>query len=158
MSRKKTKKFDASISRWRYWSHEISSPKKCPKCSITLEEEFHTYMLLVKEGSEVASFMAGNDGGWFCPNCPVVVLDHDKFANMAMIGGETQSGLFMVAGIVNLEAIPEDKRHLPIGDEDNPIPLVEFLNDKEAINSKRSFHVRKGQQRKLLKSRKKKKR
>ena len=33
---------------------------------------------------------------------------------------------YCVEGIVDLDAIPEDKRHLPLGAEGNPIPLIEF--------------------------------
>jgi hypothetical protein len=33
---------------------------------------------------------------------------------------------FCVEGIVDLDAIPEHKRHLPIGGAENPIPLIEF--------------------------------
>ncbi|RLE09462.1 hypothetical protein DRJ00_04100 [Candidatus Aerophobetes bacterium] len=29
------------------------------------------------------SFVTGNDGGYFCPNGKVVVLDYDKFAEIA---------------------------------------------------------------------------
>ncbi len=41
---------------------------------------------------------------------------------------------FVVMGIVDLDAVPEEKRDLPLGEEDNPIPLVEFTNvsDKTA--------------------------
>jgi len=35
---------------------------------------------------------------------------------------------FALLGIVDLDAIPEDKRDLPLGDDDNPIPLVEFTS------------------------------
>jgi hypothetical protein len=31
-----------------------------------------------------------------------------------------------VMGIVDLDAVPEDKHDVPLGEEDNPIPLVEF--------------------------------
>ncbi len=35
---------------------------------------------------------------------------------------------FTVLGVIDLDAIPEEKRHLPLGDDDNPIPLVRFTN------------------------------
>jgi len=35
---------------------------------------------------------------------------------------------FAVLGIVDMSAIPEDKKGIPIGGNDNPIPLVEFTN------------------------------
>jgi hypothetical protein len=42
---------------------------------------------------------------------------------------------YVVLGAVNLDAVPEDKRHLPIGGDDNPIPLVEFLSETDMRNS-----------------------
>jgi len=39
----------------------------------------------------------------------------------------------MVVGIVNLDAIPKDKKHIEIGCDENPTPLVRFLPD---LNSK----------------------
>ncbi|MBI4769278.1 MAG: hypothetical protein HY784_02415 [Chloroflexi bacterium] len=70
----------------------------------------------------------GSDFGWFCDNCPAIVINMAKVSKMLEhrlshweVGNE-----FAVLGIVNLDAIPEDKRDLPLGDDDNPIPLVEF--------------------------------
>lgn len=34
-----------------------------------------------------------------------------------------------VAGIINFDLIPNDKKHLPIGTDENPVPLVQFLPD-----------------------------
>lgn len=33
---------------------------------------------------------------------------------------------FALAGVLDLDAIPEDKRHLPIGSDDDTMPVVEF--------------------------------
>jgi uncharacterized protein YecA (UPF0149 family) len=35
----------------------------------------------------------------------------------------------MIAGIVDLNSIPKEKRHLEIGIDENPVPLVHFLPD-----------------------------
>ena len=35
---------------------------------------------------------------------------------------------FAVMGIVDLDAVPAEKRHLPLGEDDNPIHLIEFAN------------------------------
>jgi len=154
------KKFDASIPRWRYWSHKVSNPQTCPKCQSPLEKEFHTYLLLTREGNEIMQFMTGNDGGSFCPNCPVVVLDYDIFSSRiaaAVIPGE---GSFSVIGIVDLEAIPEDKKDIPIGEDGNPIPLVKFLNTKESGRSPKKNHTksrkRRGRSKQQRKQKKKK--
>ena len=41
---------------------------------------------------------------------------------------------FTVVGIVNMDAVPEDRRHLPLGGEDNPIPLAYFLSEIDMAN------------------------
>lgn len=74
--------------------------------------------------------MTSNDGGHFCPRCPVVVLDQSKFSDFASIGmgSEIRDSKFAVLGLVDLDAIPDGKKNIPLGDEGNPIFLVEFLN------------------------------
>jgi hypothetical protein len=37
-----------------------------------------------------------------------------------------------------MDAIPEDKRHLPLDDEDKPIPIVEFLSETDMASRGRS--------------------
>lgn len=32
--------------------------------------------------------------------------------------------------MIDLGAVPDDKKHLPFGGEDNPIPIVEFLSEE----------------------------
>jgi len=131
------KKVDVSIPRKMFWSDKLVNKKKCPLCHSTLENEYHTYMMVTRSGGETTPFMTGNDSGSFCLECPVVVLDRKGFeqAIEAMaerpdwgISGTVQ---FTVLGIVNIDAVPEDKRHIPLGDEGNPIPLVEFLSETE---------------------------
>ena len=104
------------------------------------------------------TFVISNDGGWFCPTCPVVVLDYEDFLEGVLAAGASQGTVFTVAGIVDWEAIPEDKSDEPIGDEDNPIPLVEFLNvEKERrVSPQRHSAIRK-KRRQSKKSRKKNK-
>lgn len=151
--KKNEKRFDSSIPRWMYWSNSIRTPDKCPKCDTSLEAEYHTYLFLIKEGSDVVTFMTGNNGGSFCPQCPVVVLDHEVFAETALAGGSSPNNTFTVVGIVDLNAIPEEKQHIPMGDDDNPIPLVEFLNNKKNNLAKRRSIS--GSKRKRTKRRKK---
>jgi hypothetical protein len=63
-------------------------------------------------------------------------------------------GFSLSEGIVDLEAVPEDKRHLPLGDEDNPMPLIEFKSavvppplSKSERQKRRKHMARKLQQR-----------
>lgn len=72
----------------------------------------------------------GHDEGWFCPRCPTVVLDPDEISTALMHpghGGDVGTE-FAPVGIVDIEAIPDEKEHVPIGDDDNPIPLVKFTD------------------------------
>ena len=44
---------------------------------------------------------------------------------------------YLVVGAVDLNAIPEEKRHLEIGIERNPVPLVDFLPDLNKNNRRK---------------------
>ena len=95
-------------------------------------------MFVVQEGEETPTYVTGNDLGAFCPQCPIVVLDMKEFARAAaeQIGLEKDRALaFMVVGIVNINAIPEDKKDVPIGSDDNPIPLVSFVDTIESSST-----------------------
>ena len=111
-----------------YWNDDVDSSSSCPRCGAALIKQFHSYLLIVKEGKNFQSFVTGNDGGSFCLSCPVVVLDKSKFEGVAIAGDASRSSMFTVVGIIDFDAIPEDKRNIPIGKDDNPIPLVKFIN------------------------------
>ena len=84
--------------------------------------------------------MTNLTGSHFCNQCPVVVFDKDKLDQAAKIAiRDTNNLTYFIAGIVNLEAIPEEKRSLEMGTDDNPIPLVRFLPDltKTVISKKK---------------------
>jgi preprotein translocase subunit SecA len=70
-----------------------------------------------------------------------VVLDKDGFAQKAVLG-VAESEHFMVAGIVDIDSIPEDKEHIPLGGDNNPIPLVEFL-PSPGVNKNRGIRTEK---------------
>ncbi len=53
-----------------------------------------------------------------------------KVEQAARLGIRGDSNLrFLITGIIDYNAIPQEKRHLEIGIEGNPIPLVSFLPD-----------------------------
>jgi hypothetical protein len=60
---------------------------------------------------------------------------------------------FCVEGIVDLEAISEHKRHLPIGRVDNPTRLIKF-KDLSAPPPRKPLNKKQNQQRKKLLERK----
>lgn len=134
-------KYDVSIPRKMYWSNKIQSTTVCPECGGDLEEESHSYVLLVKKGIENAQYIIGNNGGNFCKKCPVVVLSNKVFSQSAEFFAS--NGTYMVAGIVDMDAIPEDKRNIPLGEEGNPTPLVNFINSdikKISVNSNTPYN------------------
>ena len=122
-----------------FWSDKLVNRRKCPLCHSMLVNEYQSYVMVTWSGEETTPFITGSNNGAFCPECPVVVLDRQGFertiGEMAEksdwgISGAVQ---FAVLGIVNMDAIPEDKKHLPPGD-DNPIPIVEFLHETDTAN------------------------
>ncbi|MFA4853446.1 MAG: SEC-C metal-binding domain-containing protein [Bacteroidales bacterium] len=72
--------------------------------------------------------MTNLTGSQFCEKCPVVVFDKEKVGQAAMAGSRENKNLqYVIAGIVDLDAIPEEKQRLEIGTDENPIPLIRFL-------------------------------
>jgi len=76
------KKFPASIPRKMFTKSEVGNSDFCPVCGARLENENHTYLIVVKSKNDFDSFVMGNDFGYFCLNCPVVVVDYDSFSDL----------------------------------------------------------------------------
>lgn len=124
-----TQVFPASAPRRRYWSTEIGGHVSCPECRGRLRSDSHTYLMGVRRGGETQLLMAGNDAGYFCAKCPVVVLDKSVFEEFAALAMRSSRNVeFAVLGIVDLDAVPKDKRHLPFDEVTNPVPVVKFTN------------------------------
>ncbi len=113
-----------------YWSGSLDDSKICPKCGAVLENKNQAYLVTVKVGEEQDSYVMGDpDAGYFCINCPVAVLDEDVFeemlrASIATYYPNARSFEFAVAGIVDFDAVPEDKRDEELGTDDNPLPII----------------------------------
>lgn len=106
-------------------------PGACPACGGELLQSMQTYMVATRQGKRLAdSFMLGSDFGWFCRSCPLVVINTAEVGKMLSFGKARWKigSEFLVLGIVDLDAVPTDKRRLPIGAPGNPIPLIEFSN------------------------------
>ncbi len=122
------------------------APGPCPRCGERLEQHMQTYLVATRRGKRITdSFITGTDFGWFCTNCPTVVINPEDVDEMLQhpmsdwdVGEE-----FTVLGLIDLDAIPEDKQHLPLGDDDNPIPLVEFTRISDAEDVRRRSQRRK---------------
>lgn len=122
---------DPSVPRRRFWSDDVGGRDVCPSCGHALINEQQTYMMAVRQGGETTPFIVGVKAGYFCPECPTVVLDRLGFEEYARTGiKNNRPGKFAVFGLLDLAAIPPDRQGEPIGSEGNPIPLVKFLPDE----------------------------
>jgi hypothetical protein len=141
---------DITIPRECVYQEFEEQPGPCPRCGGPLRSHRATYLVITQHGEEMAdNFMIGGDIGWFCARCPTVVINPEEVTKYLAhrlphwdIGEE-----FVVVGMVDLDAVPKEKHHLPLGDDDNPIPLVEFTNISDETASKReqpSLIVRSG--------------
>ncbi len=149
--------FSAAIQRRRYWKHEVGTIRRCPECQGPLTQDTHAYLVDVKDGCEEGSFVSQHNGGYFCATCPVVVLDREEVVQGLAAAQVPQGAWFQVVGIIDFEDVPEEKAHLPLGDPDNPVPIVEFLNLNEGSMrakpsggkaKKRRMHGKKSKKRK----------
>ncbi len=120
-------KFDLSIPRRRYYSEDCGLTL-CPECRKPLIEDGCTVVIAVKSDTDEGEFISNMTGSHFCESCPVVVFDSDKIEEAAKLGIKSDKNVrYLIGGIVDFNAIPKEKRHLEIGIEENPVPLVHFL-------------------------------
>ena len=112
-----------------YWSDSLENCNICPECGTMLNKEYKTYLVAVYIKKESDPYVTGNSGGYFCPNCAVVVLDKATFEDaVTVVAGTNKVGSFefAVLGLVDYDAIPEDKRDEEFGTKNNPLPLIQF--------------------------------
>lgn len=120
---------DMSVSRRRYYSKECGLTV-CPECHSPLIEKTCVILLKIKSDVDEGDFMTNISGSHFCHNCPVIIFDTERVEQAAKIGIESNESLrYLIAGVVDLDSIPEEKKHLEIGIDENPVPLVRFLPD-----------------------------
>ncbi len=127
---------DPAIPRRMYWSDKLANPSRCPQCGTLLVQDQQSYAVMIEENKRLNSYVLGSDGGYFCPECPTVVLEVENFKELVEVGAGTKTTRFMVIGLVDLDAIPEDKANEPMGTDDNPVPVVEFIRDAPVKTSK----------------------
>lgn len=118
---------DLSVERRRYYSEDCSLTI-CPECNSPLIEEGCSILLAAKSDTAEGEFMTSLSGSHFCNKCPVVVFDSDKVEKAATLGMKGGNNLrYIIRGIIDLNSIPKEKKHLEIGIDENPVPLVQFL-------------------------------
>ena len=121
--------FDFSLPRRKYYSKDCGLTS-CPECGVPLLKENCTVMIAAKSDTDEGEFMSNLTGSHFCGSCPVVVFDSGKIEQAVRYGIRGDKNLkHLVAGIVDVNAIPKEKRELELGTDENPIPLVQFLPD-----------------------------
>jgi hypothetical protein len=106
-------------------------PGPCPRCGSTLRKEYQSYLIATRRGRQSTdSFITGTDFGWLCPACPTLVINPEDVSERLGVGASRWDvgTEFVVLGIVDLDAVPPDKRSRPLGEDDNPVPLVRFSN------------------------------
>ncbi|MDJ0764251.1 MAG: hypothetical protein QNJ97_14810 [Myxococcota bacterium] len=151
-------KYPASVPRTMYWSNEVGGTLVCPRCGELLESERHTYLIGIRNSDgETGTSMVGGEGGYFCPDCPTIVLNHKQFEDYVALAADGPASAFTAIGAVDLDAVPEERSHLPLGEDENPIPVVEFLDPPRKKVGKRSTR-RKTQSRNQRKRKRKKRR
>lgn len=134
---------DITIPRECVYRQFEGQPGPCPRCGGLLQSHTATYLVETRGSSNADSFFISGDMGCFCAQCPTVIINPEEvraFLTHGMIHG-TVGEEFVVAGIVDLDAIPKDKEHLPLGHKDNPLPLVAFTGvtkEKEEKGEKRT--------------------
>ncbi len=120
---------DLKIPRDCFIQDFTGAPGQCPRCDSPLTQQFATYLIATRRGKQATdSFIMSSDFGWYCEKCPTVVI------NARLVDDMLGSGLahwktgneWAVLGTVDLDAVPPNKRDVLLGEDDNPIPLVEF--------------------------------
>lgn len=135
MKEKFQSRIDITIPRRRYYS-KFCGLTLCPECGRHLTEFASSVVFAAKSDTDEGEFISNYTGSHFCNSCPVVVFDSDKVEKAVRMGIRGDKNLkYKISGIVDMEAVPEEKRHLELGTEENPLPLITFLPDLSAKNA-----------------------
>ncbi len=100
---------------------EIEIPKSCVNCDSFLPAEQHESLMMINpEGEAVVC----QGPVVFCPKCKHSYASEAYFLKIANDFGFNP---FLLVGFMDLDQIPEDKRHLQLGEDPSlPIPLMDF--------------------------------
>ena len=134
------------IQREAVYKDFADEPGPCPKCGNVLEQANLPYMVVTRTGNRLEdSFLISGDFGWYCQSCPVLVLNRAKLSKMMGFGkpGWKVGQEFSVMGVMNLDAIPENKRDIPLGSPGMPNVLVKFRNLEGEKPASRQRHRKK---------------
>lgn len=120
-----------------YWSDDVRGTTQCPDCKTALAPTRQSYLMVLRRGKAMDGQIVGSGGGYFCTACPVVVLDRARFDDYAAMSRAARAGSsYLVLGLVDLSAVPDNKKHLPFDHANNPLPLVMFTNLQQGPESR----------------------
>lgn len=104
---------------------EEAPPQQCIECDVLLPDSETFPLMMINETGEA---VVCNGPVVLCTRCRNAYAQESFFSRVAM---QFQFNPYLLVGFIDLEQIPEDKRHLPLGeDPDLPVPLVEFASFK----------------------------
>lgn len=118
---------DFSQPRRRYFSDDCGLDI-CPECGKQLSGADCSILVEARTDTDMRNFITSMSGAHFCEVCPVVVFDIEAVNRAAMSAFDgARKVVYVIAGIVDMSAIPGDKMGVPVGSDGNPVPLVRFL-------------------------------
>jgi hypothetical protein len=117
----------------------LDDPGPCPRCGGKLEQASAAVLLLTRRrplDATQAYVAAGEKLGRFCRRCPSAVLSESVLEErlQALYPGASKASYALI-GIIDVDAIPPDQRHLPLNEVD-PLPLREFIHGEAPIPDK----------------------
>ncbi len=144
---------DRTIERMVIFRYEGEDIENCPRCGQRLVLDPGPYQVATFDGRRPADEFAMNgDFGYLCAACATAVIHLPTLAEMLhevyqKPGWNVGKGCAVI-GLINLDAIPPDQRHLSVDDLD-PYPLVRFYADSsEGKKQRRKSKPRKPKPRK----------
>jgi hypothetical protein len=108
----------------------------CPRCGGALEQHYASFLISTRDRRGLAdSFVSGSKAGWFCSQCPAVVISSNAVGELLshQLPGWNVGQEFVVLGIVDIDSVPKEQKRLPLGRDDNPIPLIAFTYESEEM-------------------------
>jgi len=95
----------------------------------------------MRQHGNIQPIMAVNDNGYFCVMCPVIILDHEAFNRVAGLEiTSPEDAQFVVLGLVDMDAVPDDKKSVPFDDKDNTFGGVHQLAEEAVTREKTSYY------------------
>jgi hypothetical protein len=119
---------DFTLPRKCFYRTFAEHPGPCPACGASLHRVHKLYLVATGQGKRDAdSFAVSSDMGWFCIDCPTVVINESQASELLAtpLSGWDVGTEFTVVGLVDLDAVPPDQKHLSL-DQIDPLPLVPF--------------------------------